>query len=129
MSVAINHVCSNGAALRMCFHPLNALIDTLRGDDGVGIENDGKGATCLAYGLVVGFGKAHVVVVFHKPYVGKFGFHERHRVVGGMVVDHPNFALSALERFLGRTDGLLQEMLHAKTDYDDRNFQFLDVIS
>ena len=98
-------------------------------DDGVGIENDGKGATCLAYGLVVGFGKAHIVVVFHKPYVGKFGFHERHCFVGGMVVDHPNFALSALERFLGRTDGLLQEMLHAKTDYDDRNFQFLDVIS
>ena len=85
----------------MLRHPFEALAQTFGGDDGVRVEDKRVGAFRLHNGLVVGAGKPHILLVLNKGDTGEFWLNVWHGVVGGIVVNHDDFARQSLERFLG----------------------------
>ena len=100
-------------------HPRDAVLQTTGRDDGVGVEDERVLALCLHDGLVVGAGKAHILLVLDVGNLRMPLAREGDAVVARQVIDDNHLARHALHGLLDSAQGLLQQVLHAVVDDDD----------
>ena len=106
----------------MRLHPGNAVLQTSRRDDGVRVQDEGVLAPCLHDGLVVGTGKAHILLVLDIGDLRVALTREGDAVVPRQVIDDNHLAGHALHGLFHRAQGLLQQVLDAVVDDDDGQF-------
>ena len=90
-AVGVEHPHAEGSGVGTCMKEMDAVGEGVLGDDGVGIEQEDVLATGLADGLVVGSGKAHVLLVLDVAYTGMKGLKVGDGPVGGVVVNDKYF--------------------------------------
>ena len=65
-AIGIHHPGSNGTTLGMRTHPCDALLQALRCDDGVRIENERELPVGLHDGLIIGPCKTHIILILNE---------------------------------------------------------------
>ena len=91
----------------MRLHPGNAFLQTLRGDDGIGVENEGVFAAGLHDGLIVGARKTHVLLVLNISDLGMPFTRKCDAIVTRQVVHDNDLARYTLHSLLHRAQSLL----------------------
>ena len=122
-AVLVVHHHAAAARTRMTVHELQHVVQAVLGDEGVRIEQQHIVALRLAYGDVVGTGKAQVVAALYERYtVAKAVLQIVDGMVARMVVDHEYLGLDAPDGTEHALKTLLEIVAHVVTDDDDAQF-------
>ena len=106
----------------MFVHKLQTAFDRRLIDDSIGIQQQHIFRICLADGLVVGTGKAHILLVGHEMHLRMLRLQRRHRSVRRVVVHHEDVALDSLKGPFHAHQTLVQQLADVVADNDYADF-------
>ena len=125
-AVAVDHLHAQASAVVVFSHEVDALHEGVVLNDSVGVEQEEALARAAGERLVIGAGKANVLLVGDDVHFGEVLAHHLHRPVHRVVVHYPHvkFQIATVGqpafRAVDRCQALLEEVLDVIVDYDDR---------